>query len=346
MRVAVVGGSGNVGTALLRALLVAPEVTSVLGISRRVPTGEPYASADWASFDIGRPVTSDAEERAQVDELAEHLAGVDAVVHLAWLIQPNRERDKLRRTNVDGTDRVVRASALAGVRQIVVASSVGAYSSVHDDAPRREDHDTRGVVTSHYSVDKVAQERVLDAFEAEHPEIRVARLRPGLIFQSDAGAEIHRYFLGPLVPRALLKPGALPVMPWPRGFRLQAVHADDMAQAYLLAVLKRASGAFNIAADDVLHGRDVAKIAAGGGPLIEVPPPVVRTLLAVAYALHLVPVDPGWLDMASGAPVMDTTRAKEVLGWRPTHTAASSMASLMAGMAGGRGTASAPMRPA
>lgn len=346
MRVAVVGGSGNVGTALMRALLVAPEVTSVLGISRRVPTGEPYASADWASFDISRPADSDAGERGLVEELAQHLEGVDAVVHLAWLIQPNRDRDLLRRTNVDGTDRVVRASALAGVRQIVVASSVGAYSPVRDDDPRREDHATGGVPTSHYSVDKAAQERVLDAFESEHPEVRVARMRPGLIFQSDAGAEIHRYFLGPLVPRVLLKPGLLPVMPWPRGFRLQAVHADDMAQAYLLAVLKRASGAFNIAADDVLWGEEVAKVAAGGGPLVEVPPGLVRTVLALAYSAHLVPVDPGWLDMGAGAPLMDTSRAKEVLGWRPTHTAAGAMASLMAGIAGGKGTASAPMRPA
>src|SRR5699024_9616908 len=96
VRVAVVGGSGNVGTALMRALLVAPEVTSVLGISRRAPTGEPYASADWASFDIGQPADSDADEQRMVEELAQHLEGVDAVVHLAWLIQPNRDRDLLR----------------------------------------------------------------------------------------------------------------------------------------------------------------------------------------------------------------------------------------------------------
>ena len=104
MRVAIVGATGNAGTALLRALAADPQVTSVLGLARRLPDrpAEPYAGAEWASVDVATEEPDDAV----ADRLAERFRGCDAVVHLAWLIQPNRERDLLRRANVDGTRRV------------------------------------------------------------------------------------------------------------------------------------------------------------------------------------------------------------------------------------------------
>lgn len=277
-----------------------------------------------------------------VRDLARLLDGVDAVVHLAWLIQPNHERDLLRRTNVDGTDRVARACALAGVTKLVVASSVGAYSPVAGDELWDEEHATNGVPTSHYSVDKAAQERVLDVFEAQHPEVAVVRLRPALIFQSGAGSEIYRYFLGPWLPGIVARQGLLPVMPWPRGLRFQAVHADDVAQAYLRAVLRPVRGAFNIAADDVLRGPDVARIL-DHGRLIELPHQPVRVMLTWAWRSRIIPTDPGWLDMGAGAPLMDTSRAREELGWEPTHSAADAVRQVIDGIEQGHGKPSPPL---
>ena len=49
-----------------------------------------------------------------------------------------------------------------------------------------EDWRTGGIATSHYSRHKAEQEALLDAFERDFPEIPVARVRPGLIFQADA----------------------------------------------------------------------------------------------------------------------------------------------------------------
>ena len=199
MRVVVLGASGNVGSAVLRALAAEPRVTEVVGVSRRHPgTAEPFAGVEWHLADVGEP----GDEAGLVRTLAAAMAGADAVVHLAWQIQPNRERDALRRANVAGTARVLAAVAEARVPTVVLASSVGAYSPVHDDELRSEDHPTAGVPTSHYSVDKSAQERVIQEFAAAHPETAVSWLRPALIFQRSAGAEVYRYFLGPRVPRA------------------------------------------------------------------------------------------------------------------------------------------------
>jgi nucleoside-diphosphate-sugar epimerase len=351
MRIVVVGATGNAGTALLRALREEPRVTSVLGMARRLPdrSAEQYRHAEWVPVDIaagdGDVQEPDTSAEQVIALLAEHFRGADAVVHLAWLVQPNRERDLLRRTNVEGTRRVAEAVVRAGVPHLVVASSVGAYSPVDDDEPRREDWPTEGIPTSHYSVDKAAQERVLDELESAHPEVAVARIRPALIFQAGAAQSVVRYFLGPLVPVQLLRQGRLPVLPLPAGLRMQAAHAADVADAYRRVIVERATGAFNVAADDLLSGADLARIV-GHGRLVELPAPVVRAALAAAYDSRLVRADPGWLDMAMTVPVLDATRIRRELGWVPRHTAAEAIEELLAGMAVGQGLRSAPLRPA
>lgn len=95
MRIAVVGATGNTGTAVLTELTDRPEVDSILGIARRVPdqAAQPYGHADW--------VTTDVQFDASQQTLAEAFADVDAVIHLAWLIQPNTQRELLRRVNVE-----------------------------------------------------------------------------------------------------------------------------------------------------------------------------------------------------------------------------------------------------
>lgn len=342
MRIAVVGGSGNAGTALLRRLASDETVTSVAAVARRVPTGNPpppYDIASWAGVDVGAP----GSDEQVVLPLARAFAGADAVVHLAWAIQPSHDRRRLAEVNVVGTRRVLHAVLRAGVPHVVVASSVGAYSPAPDDVPRSEAWPTDGVRSSSYSVDKAAQERLLDEVEDAHPDLRVARLRPALVFQRAAGHEIRRYFLGPFVPARRLGQ-TLPALPWPAGYRLQAVHADDLAAAYREAVVRRVRGPFNIAAPDVLHGQDLADLLADGR-LSELPPKVVRSALWAAWHARLVPVGPGWLDMAANAPVLDTTRAERELGWRPRHSGLEAVGEVVQGIAHGAGTASPPLRP-
>ena len=342
MRVAVVGATGNTGTALLSELSSRPEVTSVLGIARRLPhsDSEPYEHAEWATVDI-----QDPDSRGK---LASLFADVDAVVHLAWLIQPNSQRELLRRVNVEGTQNVLEAAAAAGVRRIAVASSVGAYSPVQDDRRRDETWPTEGIPGSHYSQDKAAQERVIDTFVAEHPDISVARLRPGLIFQASAGAEIQRYFLGRAAPVQLLGAVRLPALPVPAGVRAQAVHAADVAVAYAEVIIRGAHGAYNIASDDVLDAQSMADTVSphgGGARGLPLPMTLTRPMVKALHRSRLVPMDEGWLDMATTAPMMDITKAKNELGWQPRTTGAQALAELLDGLRSGRGARSAPMRP-
>jgi nucleoside-diphosphate-sugar epimerase len=343
MKVAIVGASGNVGTALLHALQAEERVDEIVGIARRVPdtASEPYRAARWERVDIAVPAADAAGEERVVTRLAEVLAGADVVVHLAWLIQPNRNRALLRRTNVDGTRRVVEAMLRAGVPRLVCASSVGAYSGVRDDEPRDESWTTAGIRSSHYSADKADQERVLD--EAEARGLAVARVRPALVFDADAGAQITRLFIGALLPPRLLRPGTLPVVPLPAGLRMQVVHGEDVADAYRRIIVTGAVGAFNVATEPVLDAGAIARIV-GRGRHVPIPPAVVRPLLHAAWRAHAVAADPGWLDMAMRVPVMDTTRARGELGWSPRHGAEETLREVLDAIAAGRGTPSAPMR--
>src|SRR5215216_6447242 len=239
MRIVVVGASGNVGTSLLRALADEPAVDSIVGLARRIPKAQ-FPKTEWRRADIART------------PLRTHFDGADAVVHLAWLIQPGRDKQRLYGVNVEGSGRVFRAAASAGVGTLVYASSVGAYAPGPKDRRVDESWPTTGLQSSFYSRHKAEVERLLDRFEEEHPDTRVVRLRPGLIFKREAASGIRRLFAGPLLPGSLLRPALIPVVPDVARLVFQAVHSYDVGEAYRLALVGDASGPFNIAADPIL----------------------------------------------------------------------------------------------
>src|SRR3954449_11078418 len=239
MRVVVVGATGNVGTSLLHALAGDPNVDSIVGVARRLPAMT-FPGVEWQQADI------------RTDDLVSLFRGADAVVHLAWLIQPSRDEAELRSVNVEGSARLFRAAGEAGVGALVYASSVGAYSPGPKDRAVDESWPTQGIPTSFYSRHKAEVEGILDRFEAAHRSIRVVRLRPALIFKGDAAEEVRRLFAGPFLPSFLLHPRLIPFVPRITGLRFQAVHSLDVGDAYRLAVTGDAAGAFNLAADPVL----------------------------------------------------------------------------------------------
>ena len=329
-RIVVTGATGNVGTSVVRALSADDRVGAVLGLARRRPDLE-VPKVSWAEADV---VSSD---------LVPLFRGADAVIHLAWVIQPSHRPDLLRAVNVDGSARVMTAVAAARVPALVYASSIGAYSPGPKDRPVDESWPTAGIPSSSYARHKAAVERDLDWFETEHPEVRVVRLRKALIFKRESASGIRRVFFGPLVPGALLRPSRVPLVPKSDGLVFQAVHADDVAQAYRLAALGSATGAFNIAADPVLDGTGIGE--ALHARAVPVPRRALRSVTKLSWRLHLQPTAPGWVDLAFAVPLLDTTRARTELGWAPTVAADDALVELFEGMAEGAGVATPPLRP-
>jgi len=330
LRIVVVGATGNVGTSVVQALADDPAVGSITGVARRIPEWRP-AKTSWVSADVGRE-----------EGLADHFAGADAVIHLAWLFQPTHRPVVTWRTNVLGSIRVFRAAADASVPALVYGSSVGAYSPGPKSRPVDESWPTHGWPEASYTREKAYLERVLDAYEREHPHIRVVRMRPGFLFKEAAASEQRRLFAGPFVPQRLLRPGLLPVVPDLPGLRFQALHTDDAAEAYRLAATSAtARGAFNLAAEPAVDAHVLARLL--GARPVRLPLRPARTALAAGWHSHLLPASPELFDAVLRLPLMDASRARRELAWTPRWSAEEAIEAFLNGLRRRAGMDTAPL---
>lgn len=313
MRVAVTGVTGQFGKALARALDRDEAVDEVVGIARRPfdPASEGFTKLVYRPGDV------------RDSNLRSAFAGCDVVVHLAFIIGGSRGDNTQRRAiNIEGSRNVFASAAEVGARRIVYASSAAAYGA-HADNPDliSEDQPTRGTPGVAYSEEKAEIEAILDLFEKEHPSITVTRLRVGPVVGPGFESMLYE-FLPPGSRRIPLFASWFPrLFPNPvQGgrFLIQAVHEDDVAEAFRLAIVNDAQGAFNIAGDGVLGARDIATIMRAR----TVPVPLIgaKTLVDLAYRLRISNVTGDWVDLMRYPILLDTTRAKTQLGWRPAYS--------------------------
>ncbi|MEX2106430.1 MAG: NAD-dependent epimerase/dehydratase family protein [Solirubrobacterales bacterium] len=317
MRVVVTGATGNVGTSLVAALRREPAVGEIVGLSRR-PPDMALEKVRWVKGDV------------TTAELGPLFEGADAVVHLAWAIEPSRAEEEAERINVSGSRRIFAAVAAARVPALVYASSVGAYGPGPKDRRVDESWPTDGIPSSPYSRQKVRVERILDDFELESPRVRVVRMRPGLIFKAEAASDVRRHLAGPLLPGFLVRPSLIPFVPRVPRLRFQAVHAADVADAYRRALVRDVAGAFNLAAEPVIGPRELGELLKARP--VGISPRLLRAAADLSWRLRLQPADSGWVDLALGVPLMDSSRAAEQLGWRPATSSLDALRDLLEGI--------------
>jgi nucleoside-diphosphate-sugar epimerase len=330
VRVVVTGASGNVGTSVLEALGAEPQVTEIVGLARRLPEVE-MPKVEWVAADVVE------------DALEPIFSGADAVVHLAWAIQPSRDESVTERINVEGSRRVFEAIAAARVPALIHASSVGAYSPGPKKRQVDESWPVEGIKTSFYSRHKAACESLLDELEGRAPELRIVRLRPGLIFKAEAGSEIRRLFAGPFLPGFLVRKQLVPLIPKVPRLRFQAVHSRDVGEAYRQAVVRDVQGAFNIAAEPEIGVDELCEFF--GARSFPLPAGALRRAADLSWKLRLQPTSPGWLDLALGVPMMDTSRARSELGWEPSVSSLDALEDLLDGMRNAEGGPTPPLKP-
>lgn len=322
LTVAVTGPTGTFGLALMRLLQKDPQVDRVIGIARR-----PFdpAPRGWTKMEYRRGDVRDA------DALRTAFDGADVVVHLAFLILGGG-REKTRSINIDGTLNAFRMAAAVGAKRFVYASSVAAYG-FHRGNPvgMTEDWATRPAERLFYAQEKAELEHLLQQEAETHPQTGLYLLRPPIVLGPDAvGAKVTipaqlaplLRGVGGMLRRLPGLPALVPDLPF------QVIHQDDVAEALRLCVLGAAApGAYNIAADDVITGVDVARelglraVPVPGGPVAAVARAVVK--------LPYLPSGAQWVEAMSHPAIMDTTKAKTELGWTPRHTAIESLRSTL-----------------
>jgi UDP-glucose 4-epimerase len=296
--VAVTGPTGDIGRALLRRLDADPIVGRVLGMARR--------EFDPASLGLEKTEyrQGDVLDRSAVEALA---AEADVLVHLAFIIVGGRE--ETRSINLEGSRNVFEAGR--GVGRLVYTSSVAAYG-FHADNPQplTEDVPVRGTDAHYYSAQKAELEQTLrEALEGADTEAYV--FRPCIVAGGDALALVEAF------PSLLRRSPVGPVLPDP-GTPFQLVHTDDVALALAAAVRGEGTpGIYNLAGAGTISVADLAH--AFGWHALPVPRAGITLGAGVVDKLPLMPPQASWLNALRVPVVMDTTRAREELGWEPRH---------------------------
>ena len=320
LRVAVTGPTGEIGISTIEALESHPEVAQIVGMARR-----PFDPAErgWSKTVYRQ---GDILDRETVDAL---VADADVVVHLAFIVMGSRQESA--RVNLAGTRNVFEATVAAQRPRLVYTSSVAAYGYHSDNpVPITEDVPTRGSPEHYYSEQKAACEAALTEITSGSA-LEVFVLRPCIVAgpKATALADAMPWNRLPGPARRVIE--ALPLLkpPFPDpGTPMQLIHHDDVAAAIALAVTTTSapSGAYNLAGDGVLSLSEVG-VALGARP-VKVPRVAAVATSELISRIPFVPSALEWLHAGRSSVVMDTSKARNQLGWQPKFSAAQTLSAL------------------
>ena len=328
LTVAVTGPTGTFGFGLVPLLQADDRVARITGIARR-----PFdpAAYGWTKMTYRR---GDVRDPAA---LRDAFAGADVVVHLAFLVTGASARETIRAVNVEGTLNAFRAAAQARARRFVYSSSVAAYG-FHPDNPvgMTEEWPVRPARRLFYAQEKAELEQLLQV-EAARSRLALYLLRPSIVVGPHAvGAKnplpgplaaLARRLAGQAGRIRVPVPVVVPVLP------LQLVHEEDVGRALLQCVVAAGPpGAYNIAGDGIVSAADLAR-ELGMRPLSLPAGPAHAAARALA-ALPFLPPMAEWVEAASHPAIMDTSRAKQELGWAPRFTGAEALRAALRTRAG------------
>ena len=304
--VAVTGAGGLIGRALVDALVADPRIGTVVAVDR------------VALHDLPPRVPSrraDVRDRAA---LSTAFADVDAVIHLAFQVDPLHDEASMRAVNVTGSRNVAEVAAEVGVGHLVVASSATAYGAHPDNpVPLREDAPLRAPAAFPYAAHKAEVERWLATWSAaSEPRPTLTVLRPAMV----AGPGVDNFITAQLdAPRFPVVRGHAPPF--------QFVHVDDVASAFVHVVAERVAGTYNLASEGWLSLDEVTAIL--GRRRLDVPEEVAHGLADLLWRARLSPSPPGQLPFVMHPWILDVT-ALVATGWQPRHSNRDALAALAA----------------
>ncbi len=270
-RVLVTGGTGFVGSAVVRALLVAGYPVRAL-----VRPASPRANLDTLDVEIAE---GDMRDAASVTAA---MAGVRYVVHVAadyrlW----SPDRDEIRRNNVVGTQTVMAAALRAGVERVVYTSSVAALALRGDGSAADESTVlVEGAAVGAYKQSKVAAQDLVAA-------MIVKDALPAIIV--NPSTPIGPRDIRPTPTGRIIVEAASGRMPGYVDTGLNLVHVDDVAAGHV-AALERGTigeryilGGQDVLLADMLH--DIALLVGRRPPWLKMPRRLLYPAAAIAEML-------------------------------------------------------------
>lgn len=291
-RIAITGINSYFAKTVLGKLETDPDVTSIVGI-------------DVVPGQFTSPKIEFHQEDVRSEAVFKLLEGVDTVVHLAFIVQEIRDKQRTHDINLNGSINVFNACVANRVGKIVYTSSIASYGA-HPDNPigMAEDHPLRPNPDSYYSSDKATIENFLAGFAKEHPEIMLTILRPPVI----VGPRLQNFGAD-----AFTKKRSLAIKG--RDTEIQFLHEKDLSTALYLAITRRVPGIYNIAADDYSTVRRINAMA--GVKLINVSVGLIKMLANLFFALGLEKASQGWVSLMEWPIVVSSEKFKKATGWQP-----------------------------
>jgi UDP-glucose 4-epimerase len=299
MRYVITGGSGYIGSRLVD-LLSRRDDTERIVICDVAPPRDYKPTSRFERVDVrDRDGVRSAIDRARPD----------ALVHLAFILDPSHDEDDMYDVDVNGTHNVLEAAGGAGTGQVLMASSAAVYGAFPDNpVPLTEDDPVHGVAGFSYARDKAESDRICQLWAAKYPDRVMTIVRPCIAFGPDADNSLVRLWTKqPFTVDA----GTLENP-------IQFVHEDDLVDALAALLLGRHAGAFNIAGDGEMTQRECAELI--GAPIRKLPVRAYRAVARTAWRLRLSESPPGQVDFALYPWIVSTEKLKRTTGWMPRHT--------------------------
>lgn len=286
MHVFLTGGTGFIGSYVLRALLDAGHTARCLV---RTPGAQLVEKSHRVETVLGDVTNPDSLQRA--------VEGCDAVMHLVGIIEEQPARGvTFEAVHVTGTIHMVRAAQAAGIDRFVHMSANGADPDGSTD----------------YYTTKWRAEQVVQDAHFDHWTI----FRPSIVF-GDPGTS--RLEFASRLARTLVRP--FPVLPiFGTGtYRLQPIAVEMLAEALVQALTRDAAHeqVFCAAGRDAITytavlNRITRALGQSHKPKIFIPLWLARPMVYVLGRLGLIPISPHQFEMLVGGNTCDSDAFFEV----------------------------------
>ena len=297
-RIAVTGASGYVGFRLVERLAEDDGVELVLATDVQ-PFPKRYGpKVVFQRYDVTEPAGT---------LFADH--EIDSVVHLAYVLEPRRDRDSVSKVNLGGAKNVLEACDRAGVSHLLYLSSTSVYGA-HPDNPSEltEDSPPRPVKGFQYSEEKLESEKLIEEYGREHPDCGIGILRGCPVLGPDADNYIARSFLSPVFLGFI---GEDPPM--------QFMHEDDLVEIMARCVLERVTGLYNAAGRGAVRWSRMAESL--GRPRVCLPAPLLTGVTWASWTLGIQSqAPPPGLNYARYRWIASPERLRDRLGYTKERT--------------------------
>jgi len=314
--VAVTGAAGPVGGRVAEALAAAPDaVRRVVGIDDRRGTVE---QVQWRVVDVASP------------SVADKLAGVDVVVHLAGSsdLEATLATDAGRRRarEVRSAQAVLTASAAVGVSHVVVVTSAMVYGAFAGaPVPLDEDALLQAPPDAGLVGDLLEVERLVDVAGRSHPGLALSVLRPAALVGPGVDTVVTRHFEAP----RLLTVRESETL-W------QFCHVDDLASAVVRVVRDRLTGPLTVGCESFLTQATVEQVS--GMRRLELPSSLAFGTAERLHRVGVLPMPASDLAYVVHPWVVPSTRLL-ASGWRPDYDNETCLGVLLHGLTGRRAVA-------